>query len=109
LEFVPHRSNIFFSLCKTIQSGKKLGVKTTSALNALSSLEQNMWEYKYDCKRMLQTIPMTNDAIDEWILYLEIQAQQLCEEQLANLKVGQNSDWKQSNVMNALCNPMWAM
>ncbi|KAM3578847.1 hypothetical protein VKS41_008642 [Umbelopsis sp. WA50703] len=72
---------------QTIQSGKKLGVKTTSALNALSSLEQNMWEYKYDCKRMLQTIPMTNDAIDEWILYLEIQAQQLCEEQLANLKV----------------------
>lgn len=59
----------------------------TSAFNALSSLEQSMWEYRYVCKQMLQTIPMTNDAIDDWILYLEIQAQQFCEEQLASLKV----------------------
>jgi len=64
---------------------KKLGVKSSAALNDILVIEQTMWEYRYDCKQLLQTIPVTNDAIDRWILYLEIQAAQQYEEQFASL------------------------
>lgn len=36
---------------------------------------------------MLEAIPVTDDAMEGWIMYLEIQAQQQCEEQFSGLKV----------------------
>jgi hypothetical protein len=50
-------------------------------------IEQSIWNYQETCKNILDTIPVTDDAMNKWVLYLEIQAQQQYEEQFRDLKV----------------------
>jgi hypothetical protein len=69
-----------------IQPAKKLGAKANNALNDLLGTEQSLRAYRYACKEMLEAIPVTDDAMERWIMYLEIQAQQQCEEQFSGLK-----------------------
>jgi len=56
-------------------------------LQDILRIEQTIWNHQETCKDMLETIPLTDDAMSRWILYLEIQAQQQHEEQFRHLKV----------------------